>query len=115
MMYGQPQGDPRDRITQALMNVQNPPPQPQMPQADAGLGQGMNLPAMATPGTLASMNATSPAAPNYGGVAAMSGQPQMPQMPMGAAPPPQAPGMQAPGPQMMGAPGAGPPPMPPRY
>ena len=43
----QANGGMRDRITQALMNVQNPPPQTQMPQ----MPQVPSMPApMATPG-----------------------------------------------------------------
>ena len=75
--YGQ-QNDTRDRITQALMEVQNPSPRMQMPPMP---GEGMNMPAVATPGTVASMGAQSPASPSFPGAQAQ------PQAPM--APPPQ--------------------------
>lgn len=104
MMYPQAQG--RDRITEALMAIQHPPPQMQMPDIGA-LGQGMNFPAVATPGTVASMNSQGPASPSYPGVQALQGQPQA-FPPMQGPSPPLGPGMPAPGaPPTQPPPGAG--------
>ena len=103
-----PQMQGRDRIAAALMEVQNPSPRLEMPQIGA-LGQGMNYPAMPTPGTVASMNAQSPASPSYGGVQALQGQPQaFPQQTQmaGAGMPPPTPGMQAAPGTMPSPPGA---------
>ena len=49
MPYGQPQGGGRNAIAQALMNIQQPPPQTQMPQMPPQAG-GMQMPQMPAPG-----------------------------------------------------------------
>lgn len=86
MMYGE---HPRDRIAAALLEVANPSPRPQMPPMP---GMGMQMPAVATPGSVASMGAQSPASPSFPG--------SIPQMPMSGTPP------MTPSPAMPPVPGA---------
>jgi Ca-activated chloride channel family protein len=95
--------NPRDRITQALVNIQNPPPQMQMP-----LGP-MSMPGTPQMGALAGMNATGPASSPLGGMPSQppmpmtgAGAPPTPGMPPapGAQPSPATPGVGAPAPQM---------------
>lgn len=97
MMYGQ---HPRDRIAAALLEVANPSPRPQMPPMP---GMGMQMPAVATPNTVASMGAQSPASPSFPGA--------MPQMPMSGGAPATPPAM-PPVPGAPNTPGAGTPPPP---
>lgn len=75
-MYGNDQtgmgaaGVGRDRITQALMNIQNPPPRAQMPQGPlAGTGMATSAP---LPATSSSMPGAMPPA--------VTGAPGMPTM-----------------------------------
>jgi len=97
--FGSGGADMRDRITQALMNVQNPPPQTQMPQAPS-LPHPAQMPAAAQPTSTGAMG---------GGMPGAGGMPmQQPGMPMPGMPPSMPgmqPGMSAAMPGMPGAPG----------
>ena len=84
-------GQGRDRITQALMNIQSPPPVSSMPQQPMPTGAP----------SMGGMTA----APNVGGAGAMPGAaPMMPQMKAAVPGAMQPGGMMAPG---MGMPGMG--------
>jgi hypothetical protein len=83
-MYGYNQtgmgasGVGRDRITQALMNIQNPPPRTQMPQPPlAGTGMAASSPLPATSSSMP--GAMPPAATGAPGVPSMPGA-NMPSM-----------------------------------
>ena len=87
--YGADAG--RDRITQALMNIQNPPPQMQMPQAPMqGQGGMPPPPPGANPSQMAAgaMPPPPPAQPPMGGLMGSPGNMQPGGvMPQGVAPP----------------------------
>jgi hypothetical protein len=106
-MYGQQMQAPgaggmgRDRITQALMNIQSPPPVPQFPQQPGiapapPMGQ-QPTPGAAAPGAMppAAMPGAAPAGPLAAGQPPMPGGVPGAAAPMGggAAPMPQQPAM----------------------
>lgn len=93
--YGNPTLGGRDRIAQALMNIQNPPPGGAGGAMGGGMGGGLMQPA-APVGGMAGMPTPMPGS-MPGSQPAAFGQMGAPQGPMGPIGGPMAPGMNLPG------------------